>query len=248
MAGFLADLNDLNAGETSTFSLIWNGDVVAVGLCDLKLLDEFDQIKHDIELREGIEYASERAGMSDLFRQPLTTSHICSTALNFPAPTKHPTTNNSGLAPDPDSCRASNKAPKPSEGSEENNSISNPGISYPDKVETVISGALLTTTDEIRSTPRADPDPAPGSSKILFTKTLKNPRSSEKNSGSVNLKKPKNFLENYKIPKKRLIEKVQGEQNSPRYCNHIEPVQCFLSGWCQLKSTGSTNPGERTVF
>ena len=145
--------------------------------------------------------------MSDLFRPPLTTSHIYSTALNFPAPTKHPTTNNSGLAPDPDSCRASNKAPKPSEGSEENNSISNPGISYPDKVETVISGALLTTTEEIRSTPRADPDPAPCSSKILSTKTLKNPRSSEKNSGSVNLKKPKNFLENYKIPKKDSLKK-----------------------------------------
>jgi len=142
--------------------------------------------------------------MSDLFRPPLTTLYIPSTALNFPAPTKHPTTNNSGLAPDPVSSRESTKAPKPSEGSKKNKeSNSNPGLISPDKVETVISGALLSTTDEvldcsekeIRSTPRADPDSAPGSSTLLSTEALKNPTSSEKKSGSVDSEKPKNSLE-----------------------------------------------------
>ncbi len=142
--------------------------------------------------------------MSDLVRPPLTTLYIPSTALNFPAPTKHPTTNNSGLAPDPVFSRESTKAPKPSEGSEKNKeSNSNPGLISPDKVETVISGALLSTTDEvldcsekeIRSTPRADPDSAPGSSTLLSTEALKNPTSSEKKSGSVDSEKPKNSLE-----------------------------------------------------
>jgi hypothetical protein len=142
--------------------------------------------------------------MSDLFRPPLTTLYIPSTALNFPAPTKHPTPNNSGLAPDPVFSRESTKAPKPSEGSKKNKeSNSNPGLISPDKVETVISGALLSTTDEvldcsekeIRSTPRADPDSAPGSSTLLSTEALKNPTSSEKKSGSVDSEKPKNSLE-----------------------------------------------------
>ena len=156
--------------------------------------------------------------MSDLFRPPLTTLYIPSTALNFPAPTKHPTTNNSGLAPDPVSSRESTKAPKPSQGSEKNKeSNSNPGLSSPDKVETGISGALLPTTDEVldcsekemRSTPRADPDSAPGSSTLLSTEALKNPTSSEKKSGSVDSEKPKNSLENFKIPKKDSLKKSQ---------------------------------------
>ena len=142
--------------------------------------------------------------MSDLFRPPLTTLYIPSTALNFPAPTKHPTPNNSGLAPDPVSSRESTKAPKPSEGSKKNKeSNSNPGLISPDKVETFISGALLPTTDEVldcsekemRSTPRADPDSAPGSSTLLSTEALKNPTSSEKKFGSVDSEKPKNSLE-----------------------------------------------------
>lgn len=154
--------------------------------------------------------------MSDLFRPPLTTLYIPSTALNFPAPTKHPTTNNSGLAPDPVSSRESTKASKPSEGSEKNQeSNSNPGLSSPDKVETGISGALLPTTDEVldcsekemRSTPRADPDSAPGSSTLLSTEALKNPTSSEIKSGSVDSEKPKNSLENFKIPKKDSLKK-----------------------------------------
>ena len=156
--------------------------------------------------------------MSDLFRPPLTTLYIPSTALNFPAPTKHPTPNNSGLAPDPVSSRESTKAPKPSEGSKKNKeSNSNPGLISPDKVETFISGALLPTTDEVldcsekemRSTPRADPDSAPGSSTLLSTEALKNPTSSEKKSGSVDSEKPKNSLENFKIPKKDSLKKSQ---------------------------------------
>ena len=141
----------------------------------------------------------ELTGIADLFRPPFI--YIPSTAPNYPAPKKHPKTKDSGLALDPDSSRTTTKALKPSEGSEKNKeSNSNKGLSFPDKVETV--KVLDCSGKEIRSTLRADPDPAPGSSTLLSSEASKNPKSREKKSGPVDLEKSKNYLENFKIPKK----------------------------------------------